>query len=210
MITAVYVHSAPTSPQQDLIRRAVQGSEVISNAQLSVPHTLYVLGERKASIYGQSTKTVSKKEYPFDWMHVMAKRLALMISLAKDSDRILMLFAKDAAVPDLFVLMARAYNLTVRIYCGTQLYEPGDLPNAERQYKEIIAEPIKPLPEPTELYQTPNGATVRPYQQQMIDFAKDRPGTGWFVDMGLGKTMAALVLLDYWMKNGDLDPKRPI
>lgn len=210
MITAVYVHSAPTSPQQDLIRRAVQGSEVISNAQLSVPHTLYVLGERKASIYGQSTKTVSKKEYPFDWMHVMAKRLALMISLAKDSDRILMLFAKDAAVPDLFVLMARAYNLTVRIYCGTQLYEPGDLPNAERQYKEIIVEPIKPLPEPTELYQTPNGATVRPYQQQMIDFAKDRPGTGWFVDMGLGKTMAALVLLDYWMKNGDLDPKRPI
>lgn len=210
MITAVYVHSAPTSPQHDLIRRAVEGSEVISNAQLSVPHTLYVLGERKASIYGQVTKTVSKKEYPFDWMHPMAGRLAQMVSLAKNSDRILMLFGKEAVVPDLFVLMANAYNSTVRIYCGTQLYEPGDLSNAERQYKEIVAEPIKPLPEPTELYQTPNGSTVRPYQQQMIDFAKNRSGTGWFVDMGLGKTMAALVLLDYWMRNGDLDPKRPI
>ncbi len=210
MITAVYVHTVPDSSQQQLIKQAVQGSEVITNSQLAVPHTLYVLGERKASVFGQVTKEVSKKEYPFEWMHPMAKRLALMISLAKDSDRILMVFGKTAEVPDLFVMMARAYNSTVRIYKGTQPFVPGDLTNAKTQYKQIIAEPVKPLPEPAELFQTPNGSTVRPYQQQMIDFAKNRPGTGWFVDMGLGKTMAALVLLDYWMKNGDLDPRRPI
>lgn len=210
MITAVYVHTAPDSAQQDLIRRAVQGSEAISNAQLSVPHTLYVLGERKAAIFGQVTKTVDKKQYPFDWMHPMAKRLALMVSLAKNSDRIILLFGKTTIVPDIFVLMARAYNSTVRIFRGTVPYEAGELTDAERQYKEIVVEPIAPLPEPVELYQTPNGATVRPYQQQMIDFAKNRTGTGWFVDMGLGKTLSALVLLDYWMKNGNLNPERPI
>jgi len=44
----------------------------------------------------------------------------------------------------------------------------------------------------------------------MVDFAKDREGTGWFVDMGLGKTLSALALIDYWMKRGDLNPERPI
>lgn len=210
MITAVYVHTAPDAAQQQLIKRAVEGSDVISNAQLSVPHTLYVLGEQKASIFGQVTKSVSKKDYPFDWMHSMAKRLALMISLAKDSDRILLLFGKTAVVPDIFILMARAYNATVRIYKGNTPYEAGELEDAEHQYKEIVVEPIKPLPEPIELFHTPNGGTVRPYQQQMIDFAKDRPGTGWFVDMGLGKTLSTLVLLDFWMKRGDLNPERPI
>lgn len=210
MVTAVYVHTTPTPQQADLIRRAVQGTEVISNAQLSVPHTLYVLGEKGPSIFGQKVKRISKKEYPFDWMHSAAARLALLISLAKDSDRVLMLFGNTAVVPDLFVLMARAYSSTVRIYRGTAPYEPGDLKDAEKQYKEVVVEPIKPLPEPVELFHTPNGSVVRPYQQQMIDFAKDREGTGWFVDMGLGKTLSALVLLDYWMKNGDLDPRRPV
>lgn len=210
MITAVYVNSAPDSAQQQLIRRAVEKTEVISNAQLSVPHTLYVIGERKASVFGQQTKSISKKEYSFDWMHPMAKRLALMVSLAKDGDRILLLFGKNAQVPDLLVLMARAYNNTVRIYKGTTPYEPDDLPNAKRQYKEVVIEPIKPLPEPTELFQTPNGSTLRPYQQQMVDFAKDRSGTGWFVDMGLGKTLSALALIDFWMKRGDLNPERPV
>lgn len=211
MITAVFVNSAPDSPQQQLIKRAVEGSEVISNAQLSVPHTLYVLGKNKnASVYGQKVKTISKSGYPFDWMHKMANRLALLTALAKDSDRILLLFGKEANVPDLLVMMARAYNHTVRIYKGTTPYEPGELVNAERQYKEVVLEPIAPLPEPTELLQTPNGATLRPYQQQMVDFAKDRAGTGWFVDMGLGKTLATLALLDFWMKRGDLDPARPV
>lgn len=210
MVTAVYVNSAPDSGQRQLIQRAVEGTKTISNAQLSIPHTLYVIGERKASVFGQTTKSVSKSEFPFDWMHPMAKRLALMVSLAKDSDRILLLFGKNVKVPDLFVLMARAYNNTVRIYKGTTPYEPEDLSEAERQHKEIVVEPVRPLPQPTELFQTPNGATLRPYQQQMVDFAKDREGTGWFVDMGLGKTLSALALIDYWMKRGDLNPERPI
>lgn len=210
MVTAVYVNSAPTSAQRQLIERATAGDEVISNAQLRIPHTLYVLGERTASVYGQKTKQISRKDFSFDWMHPMAARLALMIALAKNSDRILMVFAKEAPVPDLFLLMAKAYNTTVRVFKGTIPYNPERLDNAKMQYDQIMLPPIKPLPEPSELYQTPNGATVRSYQQQLIEFAKNRPGTGWFVDMGLGKTLSALVLLDYWMTHGDLDPKRPI
>lgn len=210
MKTAVYVHTAPDSAQLALIRRAAEGAKVISNAQLPIPHTLYVVGGQRASVFGKEIKSVNKKDYAFDWMHSMSKRLALMMALAKDSDRILLLFGKTAQVPDLFVMMARAYNHTVRIFKGTAPYDPEKLPDAQRQWEEIVVEPVKPLPEPTELYHTPNGGVVRPYQQQMIDFAKDRPGTGLFVDMGLGKTLATLALLDYWMKNGDLDPHRPI
>lgn len=210
MITAIYVHSAPTSQQQQLIRKAVEGTDTISNAQLPIPHTLYTLGERKAAVFGQSVKNIQKGSYLFDWMHPMAKRLALMVSLAKDSDRIMLLFGSNTQVPDLFVMMARAYNNTVRIYKGTDPYIPKDLSDAEHQYKEIVVEPIKPLPEPVKLFQTPNGSVLRPYQQQMVDFAMNRAGTGWFVDMGLGKTLATLVLLDFWMARGDLDPKRPI
>lgn len=210
MVTAVYVHSAPTMADHALIRRAVEGSEVISNVQLQVPHTLYMMGEQAGRIYGKATKTIQKTDYPFDWMHPMAKRLALLIAMAKDSDRIVLLFSERAPVADVFVLMATAYSNTVRVFRGGVPCQMKTFPDAERQYKEIVVEPVKPLPEPTELFTTPNGATVRPYQQQMIDFAKDRSGTGLFVDMGLGKTMASLVLLDYWMKRGDIDPARPI
>lgn len=210
MITAVFVNSAPDMHQQQLIRRATEGTKVISNAQLAVPHTLYVLDKKNASVYGQEIKNVSKKNYSFDWMHRMAGRLALLISLAKDSDRVLLLYGKEAKVPDLFVMMARAYSHKVRIYRGTTPYEPDSLPDAERQYKEIVLEPIAPLPKPTEFLQTPNGSILRPYQQQMVDYAKDRTSTGWFVDMGLGKTLATLALLDFWMKRGDIDPARPI
>lgn len=210
MTTAVYVNSAPTSAQQQLIKRAIEGTEVISNAQLSVPHTLYALGQRGAAIYGQKTKDVLMQDYSFDWTHRMAKRLALMFALAKDSDRILLIFGETTKVPDLFIMMARACNNTVRIYKGVTPYEPENLPEAEQQYKEIVLEPIKPLPEPTELFQTPSGATLRPYQQQMVDFAKDRSGTGWFVDMGLGKTLSALALIDFWMKQGELNSERPV
>lgn len=210
MVTAVYVESALTVQQKKIVSRAVEGSEVISNAQLPEKHTLYIIGEKKVAVYGQDIKMVSKKEFPFDWMHKGSQHVALIMSLARDSDRILMMFAENRKIPDVYVLMARAYSSVVRIFKGTVPYDPKSLPEAEEQYKSIVAEPIQPLPEPKELFTTPNGSVVRPYQQQMIDFAKNRPGTGWFVDMGLGKTMAALVLLDYWMKNGDLDPSRPI
>lgn len=210
MVTAVYVHSAPTMADHALIRRAVEGSEVISNVQLQVPHTLYMMGEQAGRIYGKATKAIQKTDYPFDWMHPMARRLALLIAMAKDSDRIVLLFSERAPVADVFVLMAMACNNTVRVFRGGVPCQMKTFPDAEQQYKEIVVEPVKPLPEPTELFATPNGATVRPYQQQMIDFAKDRSGTGLFVDMGLGKTMASLVLLDYWMKRGDIDPARPI
>ena len=210
MVTAVYVESALTVQQKKLVDRAVEGSDVISNTQLSMKHTLYAIGEKKASVYGQDVKMISKKEFPFDWMHPGSKHLALIMSLAKNSDRIVLMFAENRMIPDIYLLIARAYSSTVRVFKGVTPYDPESLPGAEKQYKEIIAEQIQPLPEPTELYSTPNGSTVRPYQQQMIDFAKNRPGTGWFVDMGLGKTLSALVLLDFWMKNGDLDPKRPI
>ena len=114
MTTAVYVHASMDAAQQALVRQAVAGSQVITNAALSGDYTQYVLEQKGARTYGSRMKQVDRREYPFDWMHPLSRRLALLISLAKDSDRILLLFEEHAAIPDLFLLMARAYNGTVR------------------------------------------------------------------------------------------------
>ena len=135
MVTAVYVHSAPTMADHALIRRAVEGSEVISNVQLQVPHTLYMMGEQAGRIYGKATKAIQKTDYPFDWMHPMARRLALLIAMAKDSDRIVLLFSERAPVADVFVLVAMAYNNTVRVFRGGVPCQMKTFPDAERQYK---------------------------------------------------------------------------
>lgn len=57
---------------------------------------------------------------------------------------------------------------------------------------------------------TPNGATLRPYQVQMVDFVKEKMRAGLFVDMGLGKTLATLATLNELFSEGKLDPKRPV
>lgn len=56
---------------------------------------------------------------------------------------------------------------------------------------------------------TPSGATLRPYQQQLVDFALDKRRVGWFVDMGLGKTLATLATLNQWYQTGQLRPDQP-
>ena len=57
---------------------------------------------------------------------------------------------------------------------------------------------------------TPNGATLRPYQVQMVDFVKEKMRAGLFVDMGLGKTLATLAILNELFQEGKLDSNRPV
>lgn len=57
---------------------------------------------------------------------------------------------------------------------------------------------------------TPNGATLRPYQAQMVEFALQRKRVGLFVDMGLGKTLATLATLAELFDKGELDPRKPV
>lgn len=57
---------------------------------------------------------------------------------------------------------------------------------------------------------TPNGAMLRPYQTQMVDFALKKKRVGLFVDMGLGKTLATLATINELFESKKLDSTKPI
>jgi SNF2 family DNA or RNA helicase len=48
-------------------------------------------------------------------------------------------------------------------------------------------------------------STLDPVQLAALDFARDKRGVGWFLEQGLGKTLAALAEFDWYGKLGDAD-----
>lgn len=219
MQTAVYAHRQPSAQAMELIRAATAGDTVITNFPLPIPSTRYVFGKKsksKSSVWGTSgdIHTIKTEEFPFNWMLPYAKPAGLIAAMARDSDRILLLFPKTGDIPPILLFMAMVYNKTVRIFRGTERLNItiNDLNTRETkaQYEEFVLPELNPLPEPHELMTTPNGGRLRPYQQQMVNFGLTHNASGWFVDMGLGKTLGTLVLLDEWMKRGEIDPTKPI
>lgn len=223
MITAIYSHRQPSHAMLELAQRASKGSKkIITNTALDTKHTKYVFSKKKKSSGGavwggakaNETHSISTKDYPFNWMKEFAQPSAIITALAQDSDRILLMFPKNADIPNLYVFLATLFNDTVRVFRGTTHipYSMDDLatPDTKNHYNELVLPEIKLMPEPKDLIKTPNGATLRPYQQQMVNFGKNKSASGWFVDMGLGKTLAALALLDEWIKDGEINPKKPV
>lgn len=219
MTTAVYAHRQPSNEMLGIIAGATKGDTIISNFPLPNCQTKYVFGKpakSKSAVWGSSIQihSIDINDFSFDWMTPDAKVAGMIAALAKDSDRIMLVFPKDSVIPPLFLLLAFAYNKTVRVFSGTTLLPVtiNHLNNEEtrRAYEAFVLPSLDPLPTPATLLATPKGATVRSYQQQMIDFSIDRAASAWFVDMGLGKTLATLVLLDQWIKRGDIDVSKPI
>lgn len=219
MTTAVYTHRQPSNEMLNIIKSAVAGDAVITNFPIPVPHTRYIFAKKpksKASVWGSGevTHKIDMGLFPFNWMLPDAKLAGMVAALAKDSDRILLMFPQKSEIPVLLLIMAYAYSTTVRVFRGTEPVAVGpELLNdsrAKAQYEELVLPSLDPLPVPEHLMQTPNGTVVRSYQQQMIDFALSRPNTGWFVDMGLGKTLATLVVINEWITRREIDPKKPI
>lgn len=219
MTTAVYIHQQPSRADLDLIAQGTAGDKVITNFPLATPHVRYLFQKKaknKAAVWGDGypTHPIKTEDFPFNWMLTDAKPAALVSALAKDADRIMLLFPKNRPIPALLVFLAFANNKTVKVFKGGMLQDITlqSLPmgQVQKEYETLVLPAIKPLPVPDQLMTTPNGTTVRPYQQQMIDFALERDACGWFVDMGLGKTLATLVLIDQWIKRGEISPEKPI
>ena len=219
MKTAVYIHQQPSRADLALIEQGTKGDQVLTNFPLNTPHVRYLLQKKTktgASVWGTGNQIhqIQTKEFPFNWMLASAKSAAIVSALAKDSDRIMLLFPKRSQIPALLVFLAMVENKTVKVFKGgiLQNLTLKDLPqnSLKQEYENLILPPLNPLPIPETLLKTPSGATVRLYQQQMIDFALERNFCGWFVDMGLGKTLATLVLIDQWIKRKEIDPKKPI
>lgn len=219
MTTAVYTHRQPNGEMLNLIKSATAGDTVITNFPLPMPHTRYVFDKgtkQKTTVWGEQnpSHTVHTSEYPFDWMCPEAKIAGIIAALARDSDRMLILFPAGTDIPPLFIFVASVYRKTLRVFSGmvpvvittTMLYTN----DVKKQYEQLVLPTLEPLPTPTTLMKTPNGATVRPYQQQMINFSLERDSAGLFVDMGLGKTLATLRLLDEWIQRKTIDASKPI
>ena len=219
MTTAVYTHRQPNNAMLNLIKSATAGDTVITNFPLPMPHTRYVFDKgtkQKTTVWGEQnpSHTVHTSEYPFDWMRPEAKIAGTIAALARDSDRMLILFPAGTDIPPLFIFVASVYRKTLRVFSGmvpvtitTAMLYTNDV---KKQYEQLVLPTLEPLPTPTVLMKTPNGATVRPYQQQMIDFSLERDSAGLFVDMGLGKTLATLRLLDEWIQRKTIDASKPI
>lgn len=219
MKTAVYTHRQPSKEMLEIIYNATKGDTILTNFPLSVNHIRYQFsGNKKSSGVwngGEQVHPINMKDFPFNWMLPDAKAAGIIAALARDSDRMILMFPANTSISPLFVLLAFCYNKTVRIFRGTERISVDierDLNNARvrKQYEDFILPELAPLPEPTTLMKTPNGATVRSYQQQMINFGLSRNSAGWFVDMGLGKTLATLVLIDQWIKNSEINIEKPI
>lgn len=218
MKTAVYVHRQPSQNVVDMVDNATKGDTILTNFPLPINHIRYKFDatKSKGNVWGtnETIRTIDRKQYPLNWMLQDAKVAGMIIALAKDSDRMILLFPKNSEIPELLLFLAFAYNKTVRIFQGSEriTIKPDQLNTAQirNKFEQLVLPELTPLSTPTTLMTTPNGATVRPYQQQMINFSLERASAGWFVDMGLGKTLATLVLLNEWIKRGEIDPKKPI
>lgn len=57
---------------------------------------------------------------------------------------------------------------------------------------------------------TPNGAQLRPYQQQLVDFALKTKRSALFVDMGLGKTLATLATINELFSKNKISHNKPV
>lgn len=229
MITAVYSHRQPSNAMLDIIKQHTLEGRIISNIHLNTKHTRYLFKEPKkqqakrgGQIWGGNSAPatndvhhiVDTQDYPFNWMLDIAKPSALISELSRHSDRMLVMFPNNADIPPIYIMLAMTFNKQVKVYRGNQLmkFEPNDImtPLTRKQYDSLILPTIEPIPKPSELMTTPNGATLRPYQQQIVNFGLEKPFTGWFVDMGLGKTLAALALIDEWIKREEIDVTKPI
>lgn len=215
MKTAVYCHRQPSKEMLALIAQATKGDEILTNEALPMPHVRYAFAAQGRVWGEEETLHILKQEdYPFNWMLPYAKTAALIAALGTDADRMLLLFPEKEKIEPIWLFLAFSKNNTVRVFRKITrqdvTFQSVQTAETRKQYESLILPALAPLPTPSTLMTTPNGGVVRPYQQQMIDFALAHPFAGWFVDMGLGKTLAALVLLEQWLKRGEIDERKPI
>ena len=205
-----------------LIKKSIGTQAIVSNVSSSVydarsnRHTRLSIDE-----YSSVTDTsiiIAKDELDHPMHNEYANAIAHMIEIAKRSEKLLIV-APGPKIPLLPILIASKIRpLTdIRAIVGGRLLTSAEviaeLANTdkrllEKQWDALRKQPTKIRPE--DCFKTPNGTTLRPYQQQMVNFAVEKKRAGLFVDMGLGKTLATLATLDHLVKEDKIDPKRPV
>lgn len=235
-ITAVYLYPPISGTKthlsdscKALIREATKDSVVTSRDVLPMTDVRYQIKPNKETpretIWTPARSTrykVTNIEPEPLWRkgHPLREEASLVDALAGGSDRMLFVVEKPSTEALLLLFLARLKNRTVKLFVGSEA-KPVDvdtlLQNSQASLKPAYTGLLQPpetaketVQEPTHCLKTPSGATLRPYQQQLVDFCKSHPYCGLFVDMGLGKTLATLALLSEWEKDGTLDKTKPV
>lgn len=210
---------------KQLIIQSIKDQRVLSNVSANTyggkhdRHTQLIIGDAKPSNH---TLVLPEDEIEHPTHNMRLKYIAYLVEIAKRVDKLLIV-SPGTKIPLIMVLIASQIKPLqyIRVIVGNKILTSGDLiaelSRVDKDFlkaqwtaiqKEQTDKQIKIRQE--NLLKTPNGATLRPYQQQMVDFALAVKRVGLFVDMGLGKTLATLATLDKLQKDGKIDPTRPV
>lgn len=222
MTLGIMVLPPLNAQSKPLIQKSIKGVPTLSNESATTcgvnPNTHRVLRIGKQVSTHSNVITLPEQDIEHPMHNTYAKAIAHLIEIAKRSDKLLIV-APGPKIPLLPVLIASEVCPlpNIRVIVGNKILTSNDVIKElaktdkrllEKQWDALRKQPPKIKPE--DCLKAPNGATLRPYQQQMVNFALEKKRVGLFVDMGLGKTLATLATLDKLVKDGKIDPKRPV
>lgn len=218
MPTTVLVTPDYSESSTPLIKQCVGSDLVYSNYKLPIPHTFVKYASRE--LFGDKDLTLNPSTTTLNISEPFIKRIAIMTALSEKTDRILLVFPDNKTIHPLYIILAQKLTPRVRVIVGGQLLTNEQVTSIlskankvklKEQYENIFGKPKdKKRYLDHELTRTPNGATLRQYQQQMMDFVLKQKRCGLFVDMGLGKTLATLATINKLVMDGSINPKKPI
>lgn len=174
-----------------LIEKLVGNSQIISNVKIPIANEQKII---------KVPNTNDIESLHFQFLNEMVNKVDEIIIVS------------PTKIPVLFALVA-SQEVNIRVIVKDKIISTRELLTAIDQSNKVLLEEqwnritskIK-----TKQITTPNGATLRSYQQQMVDFAIKNKRVGLFVDMGLGKTLATLATIDKLNKENKLDITKPI
>lgn len=206
-----------------LLMEHTNNKQVLTNQPFNPSHTqLKIVDGTPSKVYGDNTIQIDKSTVQLSMHNTPSKYAAYMIEIAKRVDK-LIIVAPGPKIPVVMALIAsEIISLkNIVIIVGDKLITYKDIiheisitpkDKLESQWMDIMD--INPNTnvnyKPEDLIKTPSGATLRTYQQQIVDFVEKTKRAGLFVDMGLGKTLSTLATIDKLAKENKIDVTKPI
>lgn len=200
------------------LSKLLTGRTIISNRKVGPPHQIIRFGN--SSVYGTDDIILDPKNYDYNLEDEFTKNIILANELINRVDQLLYAVPSLSQLSPLVLLILLQTNKPIRVVMKNQLFDNAQLANMlqsvdmnqlKEQYERIFGKKKQTVVyNESELIKTPSGATLRPYQQQMVDFVLEKHRVGLFVDMGLGKTLATLAVLNELSNAGKIDKTKPI
>lgn len=203
-----------------LLQKASRGHHVLTNYKLPFDHTFLRFSDKPQAVWGAKEFNIATKDVKMNLSNPQAKQLAWFNEISKRCDETILVFPDQTKINKLLILLGLNSKKPFHVVIGSQpvkddlvknFIKKSDLGLLKQQYESLVGvkREAKQYDE-SELIKTPNGATLRQYQQQMVDFVLEQKRVGLFVDMGLGKTLATLAAIDKLAQTKAINPQKPV